>query len=180
MVLSKLQLNKTIFARNCVVKKLDKKTAANFLETYHLMGNTQSGFNLGLFYKDELFTIASFSKGRKMNRLHEHQRSFELIRFCCKSGISVTGGLSKLMNHFFIEKNAGDIMTYVDKQWSDGKSFINAGFKKHSEKEPNYFLINKSTFERKLLKNKHEPFDTNTFYLTQNLGSIKLIYDSKK
>lgn len=141
MLRSKFGLNKTIFARQCELKKIDKETANDFLNAYHLMNATQSAFNYGLFYKEELVAVASFSKGRKMNRLQEHERSFELIRFCCKEGITVTGGLTKLVKNFCREKNAGDVMTYVSKQFGNGKSFANAGFKKHSETERNIKMI---------------------------------------
>ena len=175
IILSKLNLNKTVFARNCSVKKLDKATAEEFFNTWHFFDSTTSAYNYGLFYKDELLGAASFSKGRKMNRLPDGKQSFELIRFCCKSGITVTGGLSKLMSHFCIEKKAGDIMTYVDKQFSNGDSFMKAGFKIHSETPPLNFLVNKKTFERISLKNKDEFFDKKLFYLAQNLGNIKMI-----
>ena len=141
MLRSKLGLNKTVFARQCELKKVDKTTANNFLNHYHLMNATQSASNYGLFFKQELIAAASFSKGRKMNRLQVHERSFELIRFCCKEGITVTGGLTKLVKNFCREKNAGDVMTYVSKEFSDGKSFTNAGFKKHSETERNIKMI---------------------------------------
>lgn len=176
IILSKLHLNATVFARNCEVKKIDKKTATEFLDKYHLMGATQSGFNIGLVHKTELLALASFSKGRKMNRLPENKRSFELIRFCSKSGITITGGLTKLLKHFYMDKEAGDIMTYVDKQLSDGEAFIRAGFEKHSDMPPNYFLINRKTFDRTVLKDKEEFFDVSKFYRTQNLGSLKLVY----
>ncbi|MBX3162979.1 MAG: hypothetical protein KF900_00745 [Bacteroidetes bacterium] len=138
---SKLGLNTTIFARQCDIKKIDKETASNFLNAYHLMNATQSAFNYGLFFKEELIGVASFSKGRKMNRLQEHERSFELIRFCCKEGITVTGGLTKLVKNFCREKNAGDVMTYISKQFSDGTSFAKAGFKKTGESERNIKMI---------------------------------------
>ena len=175
LILSRLKLNKTIYARSCTIKKVEKKTTEIFLERYHLLGSTQSATNLGLYLHDELLALASFSKGRKMNRLQDHKRSFELIRFCCKPGITVTGGLSRLIKAFCEEKKAGDIMTYIDKQISDGKSFIKAGFKKHSETEPNYFLVDRLTYQRRSA-NKDETFDPDTFYLTHNTGSIKLIY----
>lgn len=175
LVLSQLQLNTKIFARNCQVIKVERAEADAFLNEYHLMGATQSAFNLGLFNNNELVALASFSKGRKMNRLPAHQRSFELIRFCCKSGTSVTGGLTKLLHHFCALKQAGDVMTYVDKLFTKGDSFIKAGFKKHSETEANYFLIHKQSFERKALKEKPGSVDK-AFYLTQNYGNIKLVY----
>lgn len=173
---SKLQLNKTVYARNCQLKKIDKTVTANFLNTYHLLNSANSAYNYGLFYRDELLCMACFSKGRKMNRLREHQRSFELIRFCTKGGITITGGLSKLLKHFCNEKNAGDIMTYIDKQISDGKSFLKAGFKLHSETDPTIFLINRKIVERIALKNKNEIFDETLFYRTENLGNLKLVY----
>jgi hypothetical protein len=177
IILSQLQLNKKIFARKCEIKKIDRTTAEKFLNQYHLMNATSSGFNVGVFYQDELMCVASFSKGRKMNRLAAHERSYELIRFCTKFGYTVTGGLSKLLKYFYDEKKAGDIMTYLDKQFSNGQSFINAGFKKHSDMEPNFFLINKKTFERTLFSN--QIFDSKEFYLSQNEGSMKLIYKPK-
>ena len=175
LILSKLQANKKLFARKCEIKKVDKDTARHFLDRYHLMNSTQSASNFGLFYADELIALASFSNGRKMNRLSAHQRSFELIRFCTKSGYTLTGGLSRLIKKFCEEKKAGDVMTYIDKELFDGRSFMAAGFKKHSETEANYFLINKSTFERIPCK-KDETYDAKKFYLTHNSGSLKLVY----
>lgn len=173
IILSKLNLNKTVFARNCKIENITKQTAEDFFNEYHFFGSTTSAYNYGLFYNGELIGAASFSKGRKMNRLPEGKQSFELIRFCCKSGITITGGLSKLMKHFYEEKKAGDIMTYVDKQFSNGDSFAKAGFKKHSETPPLSFLVNKKTFERIAFK---ENFDEKQFYKTQNAGNIKMIY----
>lgn len=175
IILSKLNLNKTIFARNCSVQKIDKTTAAEFFNSWHFFDSTSSAYNYGLFHKNELIGAASFSKGRKMNRLQSGSQSFELIRFCCKSGVTVTGGLSKLMSHFCEDKKAGDIMTYIDKQFSNGDSFIKAGFVKHSETAPLYFLVNKKTYERISLKNESETYDKKLFFKVQNLGNIKMI-----
>jgi hypothetical protein len=176
LIQSKLGLNKTVFARNCVVSKLDKTTVEEFLEEYHLMNSTQSAFNYGLYCKNELLAVASFSKGRKMNRLPEDKRSFELIRFCCKNGITITGGLTKLVKNFCKEKQAGDIMTYIDKQFSSGESFIKAGFVLHGETSPNYFLINKKSLEKIPVKNDEEKFDREKFVITKNEGNLKLVY----
>jgi hypothetical protein len=178
IVLSKLNLNTTIFARHCVVKKITKKTAEDFFNEWHFFDATSSSYNYGLFHKGELIGAASFSKGRKMNRLPHGTQSFELIRFGCKSGITITGGLSKIISHFCLEKNAGDVMTYVDKQLTNGDSFITAGFKKHSETDPIYFLINKMSYARTKV-DKEEKFDVKKFYLTKNSGNIKLVFTPK-
>lgn len=174
MIQSQLQLNKKVFARNCTIKKVNSPESKLFLNNYHLMGYAVSATHIGLFLKDELIAIASFSKGRKMNRLKTNQRSFELVRFCCKAGTTITGGLSKLISHFVQEKKPGDIMTYIDKQLSEGKAYFTCGFKLHSETLPQQFLIHKKTLERTSYKG--EPFDKTIFYLTENSGNIKLIY----
>lgn len=176
LIQSKLGLNKTIFARNCEFKRIAKPEAEQFLDEFHMMNSTSSAFNYGLFIKNELIAVASFSKGRRMNRLAEDKRSFELIRFCCKEGITVIGGLTKLVKNFCREKDAGDVMTYVDKQFSQGDSFTKAGFVKHSETEPNYFLVDNKTFEIRPVKTPSEKFDPDKFYLTRNFGNVKLVY----
>jgi hypothetical protein len=176
VVQSRLGMNKKVFARKCLLEKIDKKTAENFLNKYHLMNSTSSSYNYGLFLNEELLAVASFSKGRKMRRLSQEKRSFELIRFCCKDGITVTGGLTKLVKNFCREKKAGDVMTYVDKEFSEGKSFINAGFVTSGETEPNCYLVDKKTFEKiPLNENKHE-FDKDVYNLYCNKGNLKLIY----
>ena len=109
----------------------------------------------------------------------EHERSYELIRFCCREGISVTGGLTKLVKNFCRETKAGDVMTYIDKQLSDGKAFIKAGFIKHSETEPVKFYVNKKTFERIPFRETGN-INLEEYYLSQNSGNIKLLYRDQK
>lgn len=176
MLLSQVKANKKIFARNCVVQKLDKMAAHEFIQQYHLLGATGSAYCMGLLQGQDLVAVAAFSKGRKMNRLAANERSFELIRFCTLPGLTVTGGLTKLLKAFCAEKHAGDIMTYVDKQFSEGQSFVRAGFRLHSEKVPQQYLVNRLTYERRLYAG--EVFSKKNFYLTQNAGSIKMIYQT--
>ena len=115
---SLLGQNKRVHGRACDIKLLDKNTAETFLNQHHIMGFAKSYYKLGLYKNDELVAIATFSKGRKMNRLPDGKKSFELIRFCNASGLTVVGGLSKLIHHFIKLTNAGDIMTYIDKDLS--------------------------------------------------------------
>jgi hypothetical protein len=176
LIADKLKRNTSIFARNCVIQKITKAVAETFLNQYHLLGSTNAAFNYGIFHKGELIAVAIFSKGRKMNRLEAHLRSFELIRFACKSGISITGGLSKLLKHFCLEKNPGDIMTYIDKQFFNGAGFIKIGFKEVGSSEPNWFLITKN-YERITAKQEDlSKLDLRAKeYITYNVGNNKLI-----
>lgn len=173
IIQSKLQLNKKAFARKCLVKKINSPEAKTFLNNYHLMGYAQAAYHIGLFLNDELISVAAFSKGRKMNRLHTYQRSYELVRYCSKDGLTVTGGLSRLLKYFIDDKKPGDIMTYIDKQFGGGESYLKYGFKIHSEKEKQTFLVNKTTFERTPYK---EAYDKKLFYKTENCGNLKFVY----
>jgi hypothetical protein len=170
---SLLGQNKRIHGRTCEIKLLDKNTAETFLNHHHVMGFANSYYKLGLFKKDELLAIATFSKGRKMNRLPEGRRSFELIRFCNASGFTVVGGLSKLLKHFINLTDAGDIMTYIDKDQSEGKAFLKLGFKILSETDPIEFKLHKNSLKR---TNKETIHFEEDYQLIKNSGNLKLVY----
>jgi hypothetical protein len=106
------------------------------------------------------------------------KRGFELISFCCKKNISVTGGLSKLLKAFVIDLQPGDIMTYVDKDWSEGKAYLKIGFKLHSETLPQSFLFNTKTLTKHKINNDFElenRLNKDTI-LVKNSGNLKLVY----
>jgi hypothetical protein len=170
---SLLGQNKRIHGRSCEIKLLDKNTAEFFLNQHHIMGFAQSYYKLGLYKNDELLAIATFSKGRKMNRLPEGKKSFELIRFCNASGITVVGGLSKLLKYFINLTDAGDIMTYIDKDHSEGKAFLKLGFKLHSVSNPIAFKVDKNSQKR---MNKNIKIDDDEIHLVKNSGNLKLVY----
>jgi hypothetical protein len=175
-VLSKLKLNKRIFARNCQFAKIDKALAMNFLRQYHLLGATGASYCRGLYHNEKLLAVSTFSKGRRMNRLAGGS-SFELIRFCCLPGVTVIGGLSRLVKSFCREKNAGDIMSYVDKALSDGTSFSRAGFRKHSESAPVTYLINENKDHDKqgIVKS-----GKSMVHEISSRGNIKMIFNCEK
>lgn len=173
MIQSKLHYTRKVFAKNCLVRRIESKTGIEFIDHYHLMGSTKSAFYYGLYDTGELVAVAAFSKGRKMNRLEKDQRSYELVRFCTKEGITVTGGLTKLLKCFIEEKDPGDIMTYIDKQFGEGASYLKCGFKEHSETKPHQFLVRKNSLE--YTYHKGTEFNVKEFYISQNLGNIKLV-----
>lgn len=176
MLLSRLGLNRVVYARNCQIAKISREEAASFINRYHIMNATGSGFNLGLFHNGELLAVASFSKGRRMNRLNDNQRSYELIRYCCKAGISVSGGLSRLLRFFVRDKQPGDVMTYVDRQWSGGPAFVKIGFTIVEQTPPRLFLVDRESFVRVSCKQDAPSYDQSRYYLAQSPGNLKMIY----
>lgn len=127
-IYSLLKITKRIHGRACKVIKISKKEARDFVNTNHLMGYAFAHYNYALLLNNHLVAVACFSKGRKMNRLPNNKKSFELIRFCNKNYFTVVGGLSKLIRHFENEISPGDIMTYVDEKWGQPHSYYALGF----------------------------------------------------
>jgi hypothetical protein len=96
-------------------------------------------------------TFDQFEGRKKMN-----QNEWNLNRFCNKSGFSVVGGASKLLNFFFEVYNPKRIISYSDKDWSKGSLYERLGFEKIHESNPDYkYLvdfkrIHKSNFKKSI------------------------------
>lgn len=177
IISTKLQLNQSVFARNCTVERISRKAAEAFLNEYHLMGYTAVHDCIGLYYKGELLAVAGFSKGRQLNRLAAGERSYELVRFACKQGYSISGGLSKCIKAFTKERNPADIMTYIDKQFYSGQGFYKIGFELHSESSPLLFYVD-ANYKRVPVKKNTEISNQNGYY-TWNIGNLKLVLKIK-
>lgn len=148
-----------IQARKCLVKEIDSKLANKFIEKYHIQGSSKSSVNLGLFYKDRLCAVMTFSKSR-FNKKYD----WELLRYCTLSNFNVIGGAGKLLSYF--RKNySGSIITYADKRWSDGNLYKQLGFKELKDSPPAYWYVygnrrfNRIEFQKHKLKNKLKKFD---------------------
>ncbi len=139
---------KTIFARNCIAKRMDKETTAEFFNQNHLSGYANATFKFGLFYQEKLVAAITFAQGRNINREGKKMRSYELIGFCQAAGFTVTGGLSKLINAFVIERNPEHIATTVDLDWATGRALITIGFTQTAELPPLAFALDWQTGTR--------------------------------
>jgi hypothetical protein len=170
-------------ARHCCIERIDKPTADKFLNDNHLQGAVKAKFKYGLFLKaqyvemflgkesakNELIAVATFSGGRTFKEgEYNGFRSYELIRFASLQGCVVVGGMNKLLKSFIEEHNPDDIMSYADRDWSDGRSYKLLGFTKINDTEPHVFYLDKQTLVRHSAKEKRE----NTIEVF-NAGSIK-------
>ena len=173
IIKSKLGLNERIYARKCILKEVSKSAEKDFLNKYHLQGFVGSSKCYGLYYKDELLTLCSFGKSR-FNKKYE----YELLRNCTKAGITVVGGLSKIIKHYKKEISNKEIICYSDASIS---------YNKNSElTSPNYvwtknniILKRYNTMKHKLKKLLGDNFDNN---LSESENMIKnsfyRVYDS--
>ena len=131
-----------LYARNCVVKVVDKNVKSNFLEKNHIQGNVNSEINLGLYYNDKLVSLMSFGKLRVNLGSKTHKDGeYELLRFCNIINTTIIGGASKLFKYFIKNYKPILIKSYCDKRWSTGRLYEILGFEFLHESEPNYYYV---------------------------------------
>lgn len=107
-----------IFARKCEIKEITLNDKILFLEQNHIQGNSIDKIRYGLFYKEELISVMTFSKERIVTGNSFIEGNWELNRFCVKINHSVIGSFEKLLSHFKKNNEYKKIVTYADCRWS--------------------------------------------------------------
>lgn len=115
-----------IFARKCEVKEVDLKLSKEFLRENHRQGSlSKDKVAYGLYYKDKLVQVMTFSKVRfvKMS-----DNSYELLRLCSLNNTIVVGGASKLLKAFINSQYKPEyIKSFVDYAKGQGKTYEHMG-----------------------------------------------------
>lgn len=176
-----LDLDKKIFARKCIIKKIDNNIAKEFYHQNHLesYGFFTGMDSYGMYYENTLIMCAS------VNNFYEQTtktKKYKLHRICTLKETTVVGGISKLTKYLLkIYKEFDYLITL-----SSGASTLN--YYNYIILKPRYFWVNtrslqyyhrnqtqksklESTFSEPLLKD-----DTETSYM-ERLGYVK-VYDN--
>lgn len=170
---SQLGLNtKRIHGRMTRIAEVNRNQAEKFVNENHLMGFSGGKTFVGLFFKEELVAVATFSKIILMRYEEPTYYSVMHERFCSASDITVVGGLDKLMRYYAKTYKTDDIVTQIDSDWSFGKSYLKLGFEKVSVTPPILFAVDKVTFTRRVILSKEDL--TKSEYFVQNRGNLKL------
>ncbi len=165
-------------ARLTQFRRIDRPTANAFLAEHHLQVVTGAKYNYGLWLparyfrvlsdaflreqspdpaSDLLVAVATFSQPRTIPRDGQLSRSYELIRFANRQGTTIVGGLDKLLRGFMTahapahDPEAGttaDLMTYADRDWSDGRGYTRLGFTNLGAVAPQQFWLDPTTLTR--------------------------------
>jgi hypothetical protein len=189
------KLNKTpnkFFARKCELKEIDdNKLIRNFLNNNHLQGFVGSSVKVGLFYNDELMSLMTFGKKRKIMNSKSIVDEWELLRFCNKLNTNIVGGASKLFKYFINNYNPREIISYANKDISSGELYLNLGFNYKSTTVPNYFYFdsnlhryNRFNFRKDVLvnegydinKSEYEIMSERNYHRIYDSGNLKFIY----
>ena len=161
--------DKVVYARKCEVKEVSSNESFEFQCQNHIQGGIHSSVNIGLYYKNELVSLMTFSKPR-FSKKYE----YELVRFCNKLGYHIPGGASKLLKYFELNYNPKSLVSYADRRWtmnSGSTTYDKLGFKLNSISSPNYWywknhsdkatieLESRVKYQKHKLKNILEHFD---------------------
>jgi hypothetical protein len=147
--------DRKIPARKCLVKEIGKESV-DFLNKNHIQGSDKSGLKLGLFYGEELVSVMTFDRFEGRKKMEEG--GWNLSRFCNLTGTNVVGGASKLLSYFTSKYKPSRIVSYADRDWSDGGLYRKLGFNLISEGRPDYkyivegMRVHKSNFKKSKLK----------------------------
>ena len=167
-----------INARDCEVREVTTSEQKIFVENNHIQNYTHAKISYGLYYRDELVQVMTFSKSR-FNKRYD----WELIRECSKLYTIVVGGYSKLLKHFH-NNHEGSLISYANRRWSSPLTNKNGLLIKTTE--PNYFyflpneyiLHSRNKFQKHKLKDLLKVFDNNLSE-SQNMfnNGYRRIYD---
>lgn len=152
IILSKLQIfDEVIYARKCEYKTVNSKEARQFFERYHLQGSSNSKYNYGLYYKNELVLCIGISKPR-FNKNYD----LEIHRIASKLNTKIIGGISKLFKRIKQDFQKESIITYADKRYSNGDIYKFLGFKELNDSRPNYFYRKNNSILTRYQTQKHK------------------------
>lgn len=170
MISAKLGMNKTIFARKCILKEVNNSTKNEFLIENHLKGKCPSSHNLGLFHDEELVALMTFGRSR-FSKITE----WELLRYVSKVYVNVVGGASKLLRHF-TRTHTGSIISYADLRYSSGNLYKNIGFSEIGSSNPNYFYMMNSNCSTRLSRTNFQKHKLKTFeHYSDDLTEVEIM-----
>lgn len=148
-----------LYARNCNTVNVDNHNYKVFMDDNHLQGSCNASVRIGLLLNNKLVCAMSFKK--------HHKYEWEIMRFATIKYHVVIGGFTKLLKYFINNFNPSQILTYVDRRYSDGGIYKKSGFVLDGITPPNYFYIKSSSlfsrqkFQKKKLKFKLDDFNNN-------------------
>lgn len=174
-----LSKSNKIHARKTEVKVVsDVDKVRKFLNDNHIQGYVSSNIKLGLYYNNELVSLMTFDnfEGRKKME----QGGWNLSRFCNKIECSVIGGASKLLSYFIKKYEPLRIVSYADRDWSNGNLYKKLGFSLIKESNPDYKYIKegKRLHKGRFKKSKLKYNSTESEY-TKSIG-LHRIWDCGK
>lgn len=176
-----------IYARKCDIRIITEKEKNSFLEENHIQGSDTSSIKLGLFLKNQLVSVMTFSKPRSgIGKNTGKKDTYELVRFASLKDKLIIGAFGKLLKYFLDNYPFERIITYADRRWSvDNNIYEKLKFKCINATLPNYWYADRNLryhrygFRKQVLKKKFpDIYDDNlTEFEIMNQTSFYRIWD---
>jgi len=147
---------KKIFARKCTIIELSKEQFNKFIDENHIQKpNNLNIIRFGLIFKDKLIAAMSLGRHNRQNGVSK----LVLDRFCCKDGIQIAGGASKLFSkciEWAKNNNYKEIISFSDNRWSEGNIYKVLNFTLDKELPPSYDYVNLKTPSTRIKKQSRQ------------------------
>ena len=148
IIKSKLGIyDERIYARCCHIKDVSPSECTKFLRENHLQGTTKTVVRKGLYYKEKLVAVMTFSKPSYTSGAQCQNNGWVLSRFCTTLNTQVIGGAARLLKAFIKEYHPNKIISFASNDISNGNLYKILGFSKTTETS-SYWYINKKTLVR--------------------------------
>ena len=117
---NKLGMSDVVYARKCIIKKVNASEASVFVTENHLQPLKPNTIHsaYGLYYNDVLLSVMTFKN--KVESI--------LTRFFNVLDTVIVGGFTKLLKHTINNDNYKSITSYSDCMYSTGALYSNNGF----------------------------------------------------
>lgn len=164
MIKNRCSQSKKVYGRKTNIIQLESSDCIKFFNENHIQGFTSGSLYYGLENDGQI--VCAISLGRP--RFNSNKYEWELIRFANLLDHNVVGGFSKLLS-FFRKTNSGNIISFADRQWSNGNLYITNGFKLSHITPPGYgwtdggHLYSRIRFQKNKLEDLHNRGILNIF-----------------
>lgn len=116
------QTKNKISGHSCEAKKIEQSEANKFLKEYHVQGAARKQEHCyGLYYKDELVAVSTFSPSRFKSKYE-----WEFMRYAVKKDYHIYGASKKLFNMFIEEVSPNSIISYIDFNHTTTDTFMSS------------------------------------------------------
>ncbi len=172
------KVDNKIYARKCIIKKISNEEARDFNDSNHLQGHRNAQVTYGLFYKEKLVQLMSFSKTKYNRNLHG-SNDWEIIRGCPGSNNVVVGGVSKLFKCFLEEYKPDRVFSYCDFNKFDGKGYeaIGMNFIGYTGPDLKWIMKDRTVVNRQ--PSRHTELKNNSIDRIYGAGSKKYLWEKK-
>ena len=128
-----------VYGRKCIVKRIAKNDAMEFLNKFHIQGFNNASVYIGAFYNKECMAVMTFKYG------NINTYGWELTRFATNYNYICPGVGGKCLHFFIKEYNPSSIISFADRRWTVDiyhNFYTKLGFELEKIGSPDYYYYN--------------------------------------